>query len=47
MQHDAAVIPEKLVNGLLSEGLEVEELIDLRNKLNTIIEYLSEKENAV
>jgi len=46
MQHDAAVIPEKLVSGLLSKGLEMEELTDLRNNLNTIIDYLSHKEKV-
>ncbi len=46
MQHDAAVIPGKLVNGLLSEELKVEDIIDLRNKLNTIIDYLSQKEKV-
>ncbi|WP_291859085.1 MarR family transcriptional regulator [Marinilabilia sp.] len=47
MQHEAAAIPEKLVKGLLSERLEVEDIIDLRNKLNTIIDYLSQKEKVL
>ncbi|PRZ01303.1 MarR family winged helix-turn-helix transcriptional regulator [Marinilabilia salmonicolor] len=47
MQHEAAEIPEKLLTGLLSEGMEVNNIIDLRNRLNAIIKYLSDKGNAL
>jgi DNA-binding MarR family transcriptional regulator len=47
MQHEAAEIPEKLLTGLLSEGMEVNDIIDLRNRLNAIIKYLSDKGNAL
>lgn len=41
MEHQAAAIPEKLVSGVISEGLGVDDIVDLRNKLNTVINYLS------
>ncbi|WP_010662067.1 MarR family winged helix-turn-helix transcriptional regulator [Marinilabilia salmonicolor] len=47
MQHEAAEIPEKLLTGLLSEGMEVNDIIDLRDRLNAIIKYLSDKENLL
>jgi DNA-binding MarR family transcriptional regulator len=47
MEHEAAAIPGKLMSGVISEGLGVEDIIDLRNKLNTVIDYLSNKENAI
>jgi MarR family transcriptional regulator, organic hydroperoxide resistance regulator len=43
MQIEAAAIPEKLAAGLISETLEVGELIDLKNKLENIIRILTEK----
>jgi DNA-binding MarR family transcriptional regulator len=43
MEHQAAAIPERLVSGVISKGLGVDDIIDLRNKLNTVIEYLSQK----
>lgn len=47
MQHEAAEIPEKLLTGLLSEGMEVNDIIDLRDRLNTIIKFLSDKGNSL
>jgi len=47
MQHEAEEIPEKLLTGLLSEGMEVNDIIDLRNRLNTIIKFLSDKGNSL
>lgn len=41
MQDEAAKIPEQLVNKLLSNKLEVEELIRLKEDLGNIIELLS------
>lgn len=43
MQVEAASIPEKLAEGLISENLNVEELIDLKKKLESIIHFLKEK----
>jgi DNA-binding MarR family transcriptional regulator len=47
MQHEAAEIPEKLLTGLLAEGMEVNDIIDLRDRLNTIIKFLSDKGNSL
>lgn len=43
MQIDAAIIPEKLAAELISETIKIEELIDLKQKLDVIINYLNEK----
>jgi MarR family transcriptional regulator, organic hydroperoxide resistance regulator len=43
MQAQAATIPQKLADGLISETLKVEELIDLKNKLENIIHALTQK----
>jgi len=43
MQVDAAIIPEKLAAGLISDTIKIEELIDLKQKLDAIINYLNEK----
>jgi MarR family transcriptional regulator, organic hydroperoxide resistance regulator len=43
MQVDAAVIPEKLAAGLISDTMKIEELIDLKAKLDVIINFLNEK----
>lgn len=40
MRTEAATIPEKLVSGLNTGSLSLEELIDLRNKLNGLISSL-------
>ena len=40
MRTEAATIPEKLVQGLNTGSLSLEELIDLRNKLNGLISSL-------
>lgn len=47
MEHEAADIPEKLVSGVMSEGLDLEDIIDLRNKLNSVINYLSNKGRTI
>jgi DNA-binding MarR family transcriptional regulator len=47
MEHEAAAIPQKLASGVMSEGLGMEDIIDLRNKLNTVIDYLSNKGNKI
>jgi MarR family transcriptional regulator, organic hydroperoxide resistance regulator len=43
MQVDAAIIPEKLAAGLISDKIKIEELIDLKQKLDAIINYLNKK----
>jgi len=45
LKTEAANIPEKLASGLLSESINTEELIDLRNKLNKMIDYLLSSQN--
>ncbi len=47
MQVDAAIIPEKLAAGLISDTIKAEELIDLKHKLDVIINYLNEKNKTV
>jgi len=46
MQIEAAVIPEKLASGLISDTMKIEELIDLKHKLDVIINFLTEKNNS-
>jgi DNA-binding MarR family transcriptional regulator len=46
MQIEAAVIPEKLAAGLISDTMKIEELIDLKHKLDVIINFLNEKNNS-
>lgn len=41
LQEQAALIPEKLVAGLVSERVNVEGLLKMKEQLNTIISYLS------
>ncbi|NVO18415.1 MAG: MarR family transcriptional regulator [Bacteroidetes bacterium] len=43
MQFEAAAIPEQLAAGLISEKMEIGELIDLKEKLESIIRFLTEK----
>jgi len=43
MKKTAASIPQKLLKGLKSENLTIEDLTDLRDKLNLLIKILSEK----
>jgi len=43
LQTEAAIIPEKLAATLVSETLKVEELIDLKDKLESIISFLTKK----
>ena len=43
MQAEAATIPESLVLGLISETMKIEELIDLKDKLESMINSLKEK----
>jgi len=42
MELTAADIPQKLSAGLLPEGMKERDLVDLKDKLNTLIDYLSE-----
>jgi len=44
MQTKAARIPEELVKSLISGTLKIEELKDLKNKLEPIIKFLLEKQ---
>lgn len=43
LQTEAATIPEKLAATLISETFKVEELIDLKDKLESIISFLTKK----
>ncbi|PWE00937.1 MarR family winged helix-turn-helix transcriptional regulator [Marinilabilia rubra] len=40
LEEEAAKIPQQLADGLISETLSVEELIDLKEKLDKVIEHL-------
>ncbi len=44
MQIEAVAIPEKLAASLISGQLKIEELLDLKNKINAIVDFLSKKE---
>ncbi len=46
MREAAAIIPEKLSAGLLNGPVSVDELINLKNQLNSIIELLSKQTGA-
>jgi DNA-binding MarR family transcriptional regulator len=43
MQAEASVIPQKLAAGLISNAMKIEELVDLKEKLENIISFLSKK----
>ncbi len=43
MESVAAVIPQKLSAGLIPDGMNEKDLIELKEKLYTIINYLSDK----
>lgn len=43
MEQVAAGIPQKLGAALLPEGMNEEDLIELKEKINTIINYMSDK----
>jgi len=44
MEADAATIPEKLASGILSDTMKIEDLVNLKNKLEGIINVLTEKD---
>ncbi len=44
MQIDAVAIPEKLAASLISGQLKIEELLDLKKKINAIVDFLSKKD---
>jgi DNA-binding MarR family transcriptional regulator len=46
MRKKATSIPEKLAAGLIAGGTTTEELIELRNNLNMIVDFLIEKNRA-
>lgn len=43
MKNEAATIPRELAAGLISDSLKIEEMIDLKQKLESIIHILTEK----
>jgi len=43
MQVEAAIIPEKLAAEIISQTIKIEELVDMKNKLESIIHALTEK----
>lgn len=47
MREEASIIPEKLMESLNNETMKLEDLIDLRNKLNTLITLLMGKDKGV
>jgi len=46
MRTEAAGIPEKLMACVISDTLKVDELVDMKNKLDVLIDFLS-KDNSV
>jgi len=46
LKTEAAIIPEELAARLISETLKIEELIDLKNKLDSLIKFLLEKQRV-
>jgi len=46
MQAEAASIPGQLASGLISEAMQIEDLGDLKDKLQILIRYLMEKKPA-
>lgn len=46
MQMKAATIPESLATGLRTESMSLDDLVELRNKLNSLIDVLSYKEQV-
>ncbi len=46
MKLEAALIPNKLIHGLNTKSMKMEELTALREKLNTLISYLLDKDSA-
>lgn len=45
LQEQAAAIPQKLVAGLAASSMTIEELIELKNGLNNIINFLKDKDH--
>jgi MarR family transcriptional regulator, organic hydroperoxide resistance regulator len=43
LQSEAAAVPEKLTSGIVSDTLKIEELIDMKNKLEVMISILRAK----
>ncbi len=43
MRLEAAKIPEQLAAKLISGSLKIEELVELKNKLNSVIDFLSKE----
>lgn len=46
MREAAASIPEKLVRGIHSDSLNLEEMVEVRDRLNRLIAHLSAREDA-
>ena len=46
LQAEAASIPGQLASGLISEAMQIEDLGDLKDKLQILIRYLMEKKPA-
>jgi MarR family transcriptional regulator, organic hydroperoxide resistance regulator len=46
MKREAARIPEKLAASLISDSIKMDELIDLKNKLDSLIKFLLKKQSV-
>jgi len=44
MEVEASTIPQKMAAGIVSSTMKIEELVDLKNKLESIIHVLTEKD---
>ncbi len=46
MREKAAAMPQKLVSGLLSEAISIDDLNDLKNKPNSLVKFLLVKSHT-
>jgi MarR family transcriptional regulator, organic hydroperoxide resistance regulator len=47
MQTKAAPVPEKLMKSIVTEGMTVQKLTELRDKVNVLVKVLSDKTNKM
>lgn len=45
LQEEASTIPQKLIEGLAASSMTINELVELKNRLNQIIDFLTKKDN--
>jgi DNA-binding MarR family transcriptional regulator len=47
MREQALIIPQSLASGLISSNISIDELLDLKQQLYKIIDYLKEKDGTI